>query len=55
MKAILSIYFFVALYATTALSKQDLPIITLSHNELHTGGDELDIKLLQAARQGFFI
>lgn len=32
----------------------ELPIITLSHQELYSNGPELDAKLRQAARQGFF-
>lgn len=36
------------------LQSSDLPIITLSHQELYSNSTELDAKLRQAARQGFF-
>lgn len=44
----------ISLFTSLKLQSADLSIITLSHKELHTPSTQLDTKLRQAARQGFF-
>lgn len=41
-------------FATIMLYSHEIPIISLSCKELHSDTEELNLKLLQAARQGFF-
>ncbi len=51
----LNIFLHIATLSIIAvLQSKDLSIVTLSYQELHTDNAELDAKLRQAARQGFF-
>lgn len=49
-----TLFFIIFSVITVPMHPQELPILSLSCKELHSETEELNRKLLQAARQGFF-
>lgn len=55
MRKYFHIFFYtLSMSSTLIIHSSELPIITLTYQELYSNNTELDVKLQQAARQGFF-